>query len=120
MALVFAGTLAEVSRRAGGCGGSFEHTRECWGVVREGTNGLFAHVPKRGDDVKAGERGELFQVAVGDVTVGVGVGDQAGANGLSDGGSPDDGTRDVGEENLAPCTPTRPAVAKCLQPNTNY
>jgi hypothetical protein len=71
VSLVLTGTLAQVSSGAGSGCGALEHTGQGGGVVREGADGALAYVDQGRDDVEVGDGGELFQVTVGDVTVGI-------------------------------------------------
>jgi hypothetical protein len=60
---------------------------------------LFTNVQEGSDDVEVGEGRKLFEVAVGDVTVGIGVGHEAVPNGRREGRTPDHWAGDVREEN---------------------
>lgn len=69
--LVVAGEAAE-----GGCGSvtghcPLAHSRHRWGVVREGFDGGVLEGEEFAHDVDLTEEGGVFQVAVGDLSVGV-------------------------------------------------
>jgi hypothetical protein len=101
VALVEAGHAAEVGGGSSSGDGTFVLAGEGGCVIREVGEGEFPEVEGLGGDVGACDEGGLFEVAVGEIAVRVGGGDDAGLDVRWKGDPPDQRGMSVDEDNPA-------------------